>query len=191
MSEEKRFYNPQISVKAVRYPSHILHGVNTYRHECVANFFDVDIMIDENVKEWYTSDTFMPSTDKSIGFDLRAVITNNGTLTIGSGDRIRINTGVHIQPKEPGINGYIFSRSGLGAKEGLVVAQGVGVIDPDYNGPIYIWLLNTSKKPITVQHGDRIAQLIFMRYELPMLHFVDKLEDTTRNDGGFGSTGTK
>ena len=191
MSEEKRYYNPQISVKAVRYPSHILQGVNTYKQLVVANFFDVDIMIDENVKEWYTSDTFMPSTDKSIGFDLRAVVTGGGTLVIGSGDRVRINTGVHIQPKEPGINGYVFSRSGLGAKEGLIVAQGVGVIDPDYTGPIYIWLLNTSKKPIVVQHGDRIAQLIFMRYELPMLHFVDRLEDTTRNAGGFGSTGTK
>ena len=89
----------------------------------------------------------------------------------------------------PGVAGFIYSRSGLGAKHGLTVAQGVGVIDPDYRGEIIVWLLNTADRPLTVQAGDRIAQLVLMPVGVPVVAVVEELGDTARGAGGFGHTG--
>ncbi len=98
-----------------------------------------------------------------------------------SGDAKPVNTAA--------IAGFVYSRSGLGAKHGLVVAQGVGVIDPDYRGEIIVWLLNTSQQEITVHRGDRIAQLLFLTCLCPVFELVDELGQTGRGAGGFGHTG--
>ena len=98
-------------------------------------------------------------------------------------------TGIAISIQQPGVAGFIYSRSGLGAKHGLTVAQGVGVIDPDYRGEIIVWLLNTAQEPRTVSRHERIAQLVLAPIVRPIVTPVDDLDDTSRGDGGFGHTG--
>ena len=128
------------------------------------------------------------ATPESAGVDLRAVLETS-SLTIEPGCRAAVATGIAIEIGQPGIAGFIFSRSGLGAKHGLTVAQGVGVIDPDYRGEIIVWLLNTSEAPVTIQDGDRIAQLVLMPVYAPVVSIVEDLSDTARGAGGFGHTG--
>jgi dUTP pyrophosphatase len=126
-------------------------------------------------------------TDQSAGLDLAAALESD--VTIAPGARAAIPTGVSIEIGRPGIAAFVFSRSGLGAKDGLTVAQGVGVIDPDYRGEIMVWLLNTSCEPRTVRPGQRIAQLLFLPVFTAELTFADELSDTGRGAGGFGHTG--
>ena len=127
-------------------------------------------------------------TADSAGLDLRAAI-DSPSLTIAPGQRAAVPTGIAIEIGEPGLAGFVFSRSGLGAKQGLTVAQGVGVIDPDYRGEIVVWLLNTATEPKTIQANERIAQLVLMPIRSPVVSVVEELGDTTRGAGGFGHTG--
>ena len=108
---------------------------------------------------------------------------------IAPGARAAIPTGIAIEIGQPGVAGFVFSRSGLGAKHGLTVAQGVGVIDPDYRGEIMVWLLNTSSEPRTVANGERIAQLVLLPVFSPVIEVAEELGDTSRGSGGFGHTG--
>ena len=94
-----------------------------------------------------------------------------------------------MEPLTPGIAGFVYSRSGLGAVQGLTVAQGVGVIDPDYRGEIAVVLLNTSGEPRRLRRGDRIAQLVFQPAFQVELEESDSLGQTGRGSGGFGHTG--
>lgn len=128
------------------------------------------------------------ATPGSAGLDLRADIEAE-TLTIAPGARAAVPTGIAIEIDTPGLAGFIYSRSGLGAKHGLTVAQGVGVIDPDYRGEIIVWLLNTSAEPVTISRHERIAQLILAPVVRPIVTPVDELGDTHRGDGGFGHSG--
>ena len=127
-------------------------------------------------------------TAGSAGLDLRADI-EAASLTIAPGHRAAVPTGIAIAIDMPGVAGFIYSRSGLGAKHGLTVAQGVGVIDPDYRGEIIVWLLNTSQEPRTIQANERIAQLVILHVFAPVLQVVEELGDTSRGNGGFGHTG--
>lgn len=131
---------------------------------------------------------FEPSTPTAVGIDLRACFSED-EFSLPPGSRLPIPAGVAIEPVTPGIAGFVYSRSGLGAKRGLVVAQGVGVIDPDYRGEIIVWLLNTSKEIMTVKRGERIAQLVFQPYIRPRIHEAEQLSETLRGSGGFGHTG--
>ena len=97
--------------------------------------------------------------------------------------------GIAIAIDMPGVAGFISSRSGLGAKHGLTVAQGVGVIDPDYTGEILVVLLNTSGQERRIANGERIAQLIFQPFMRPRWREVQDLAPTERGSGGFGHTG--
>jgi len=128
------------------------------------------------------------ATDHSAGLDLRACIDSE-TLEIPAGGRAAVPAGVAIEITRPGIAGFLFSRSGLGTKEGLTVSQGVGVIDPDYRGEIIVSLLNTSGQLRRIQRGQRIAQLVFMPVYTARLTAVDALGETARGAGGFGHTG--
>ncbi|MBF0480175.1 MAG: dUTP diphosphatase [Desulfovibrionaceae bacterium] len=129
-----------------------------------------------------------PATQGSAGADLRAAVAE--AVTIAPGGRAKIPTGLAIEICAPGLAGFVFSRSGLGAKHGLTVAQGVGLIDPDYRGEIIVWLLNTSGEPRTVSPGERIAQLVVMPYAAAQFVLADELGDTCRGEGGFGHTGS-
>ncbi len=128
------------------------------------------------------------ATEHSAGLDLRACI-DTGELEIGPGEKAAIPAGVAIEIREPSVAAYVFSRSGLGTKEGLTVSQGVGVIDPDYRGEIKVSLLNTSGEVRRIKRGQRIAQLVFMPIFQAVINPVDELGDTDRGAGGFGSTG--
>lgn len=125
-------------------------------------------------------------TEGSAGMDIRANITN--PIKLFPHDRFLIPTGLYIQCPE-GIFGGIYPRSGLALKVGLSNANGVGVIDKDYTGEIGIIVLNTSNDPITINPGDRIAQIIFQRYEKCSWLLVDELDKTERGSGGYGHTG--
>ena len=128
------------------------------------------------------------ATPDSAGMDLRACIESE-SLVIEPGQRAPVPAGICIEPRVPGVAGFIYSRSGLGAVKGLTVAQGVGVIDADYRGELVVWLLNTSDRPLAVTRGDRVAQLVFQ----PVLRLEPKavtgLSETERGSGGFGHTG--
>ena len=136
-------------------------------------------------------DFFAPATSSSAGFDLRACLTGDkGTeAIIAPGQRLKIGTGIAVQPRAAGIAGFVYSRSGLGARDGLTVAQGVGVIDPDYTGEILVVLLNTSGQERRIANGERIAQLIFQPFMRPLWREVQELTPTERGSGGFGHTG--
>jgi len=127
-------------------------------------------------------------TAHSAGLDLRACLDAPG-IEIPAGGRAAIPAGVAIEIAESGVAGFVFSRSGLGAKEGLTVSQGVGVIDPDYRGEIIVSLLNTSGQPRRVQRGQRIAQLVFLPVYTARILAADALGETSRGAGGFGHTG--
>lgn len=133
--------------------------------------------------------TLAPATDHSAGVDLRACL-DQPFVDIPAGGRAAIPAGLAVEPATPGVASFVFSRSGLGARDGLTVAQGVGVIDPDYRGEIVVWLLNTSGETRRVARGERIAQLVFLPFVRPEFSFVEELTDTARGGGGFGHTGS-
>jgi len=128
------------------------------------------------------------ATDFSAGLDLRACIDED-ELVFGPGEKKTVPAGLAIEIREPSVAGYVFSRSGLGTREGLTVSQGVGVIDPDYRGEIKVSLLNTSGEVRRIRRGQRIAQLVFMPVFQAVINAVQELGATGRGAGGFGSTG--
>lgn len=147
--------------------------------------------IDVKVKflhEVWEKNTLGYSTEHSAGLDLRACIDAD-EIEIGPGERAAIPAGIAIEIREPGIAGFLYSRSGLGTKEGLTVSQGVGVIDPDYRGEIKVSLLNTSGEKRRITRGQRIAQLVFMPCFQANILRSEELNSTDRGAGGFGSTG--
>lgn len=128
------------------------------------------------------------ATPSSAGMDLRACFAAEA-LVIPAGGRELVPTGIAIQPCAEGIAGFVYSRSGLGAKQGLTVAQGVGLIDPDYTGEIMVMLLNTSPHEREIRRGERMAQLVFQPYFRAAIQTVPALNPTERGSGGFGHTG--
>lgn len=138
------------------------------------------------------------ATPCSAGLDLRACLPLDQTsLSIAPGARAAVPTGIAIeivapQPEGWHLAGFVYARSGLGAVQGLTVAQGTGLIDPDYRGEITVFLLNTSAETRVVQRGDRIAQLVFQpvaRLDVVALAHGEALGSTERGAGGFGHTG--
>ena len=127
------------------------------------------------------------ATSGSVGLDLRACLEED-EAAIPAGGRLAIPSGIAVEPLTPGIAGFVYSRSGLGAMQGLTVAQGVGVIDPD-RGEITVVLLNTSNEERRLRRGDRIAQLVFQPALQVELEECETLGATGRGSGGFGHTG--
>ncbi len=125
-------------------------------------------------------------TPGSAGYDLCACIA--GEFTIEPGELAIFPTGLAAEIPQ-GCAGMIFTRSGLGVKHGIAVANGVGVIDSDYRGEIHVGLRNSSKTAYTIQPGERIAQLIIMPVCLPAVEEAVELSGTQRGENGFGSTG--
>ena len=128
------------------------------------------------------------STAQSAGMDLRAFITE--PIILGSLDRALIPTGLYIEMPE-GYEAQVRPRSGLAIKYGVTVLNSPGTIDADYRGEICVELINLSNKPYTVEPGDRIAQLVFNKYEQAKFIEVEELSETERGEGGFGHTGNK
>ncbi|MFP4392738.1 MAG: dUTP diphosphatase [Desulfohalobiaceae bacterium] len=126
----------------------------------------------------------------SAGLDLRACLEDE-SLCLQPGDKQTLSCGLALEIVSPGYAGFIYSRSGLGTKQGLVVTQGVGVIDPDYRGEIKVSLLNVSNQSQSINHGQRIAQLLFLPVRQARIKNVDALNHTERGEGGFGHSGAK
>ena len=101
-----------------------------------------------------------------------------------------VPTGIAMEIPE-GYFGAIYPRSGLASKKGLRLSNCVGVIDEDYRGEVGVPLYNDSPETQYIQAGERIAQLIIQPYMTIEFSEVEELSDTTRGEGGFGSTGTK
>ena len=148
-------------------------------------------MIQVNVKR--LSDTAILPTygsEKAAGMDLYADTKSLGAdkLYIGPGDYLKIPTGFAFELPE-GYCGLIFARSGLSTKKGLRPSNCVGVCDEDYKGNYIVAVYNDSHEIQVIEHGDRIAQLVFTPYVQAELTEVDNLSETNRGEGGFGSTG--
>lgn len=123
---------------------------------------------------------------EAAGADLYACLEE--PVTIGPGQSGWIGTGISMEvPK--GHAGLIYARSGLACKRGLAPANKVGVVDSDYRGQVVVVLHNHSDQPQTVEHGERIAQMVIAPVVTPPYEEVDELTDSRRGCGGFGSTG--
>ncbi|QOR59873.1 dUTPase [uncultured phage cr271_1] len=126
------------------------------------------------------------ATILSAGMDLRAFITE--PVILGVIDRALIPTGLYIEMPE-GYEAQVRPRSGLAIKHGITVINSPGTIDADYRGEICVELVNLSNTPFTVEPGERIAQLIFAKYEKADFIEVEELSKTERGTGGIGHTG--
>ncbi len=125
---------------------------------------------------------------EAAGYDLFADLAE--PVGIAPGETRMIGTGLAMEiPK--GYFGAIFARSGLALKEGLRPANCVGVVDSDYRGPFMIALHNDSSEMRTIVPGERIAQMVVVPYLEVEFDVVRELEETSRGEGGFGSTGKK
>lgn len=122
------------------------------------------------------------------GADLYAV--TDGPVTVAAGQTVLIHTGLALAIPQ-GFVGLVYARSGLATKQGLAPANKVGVIDADYRGELMVALHNHSGETRTVEHGDRIAQLVIAPYLTAQFTQQEELDDTVRGEGGFGSTGSK
>jgi len=123
--------------------------------------------------------------DGDAGFDLTSV----EEADLGPGERRTIATGIAVAIP-PGHAGFVQPRSGLAARHGITVVNSPGLIDSGYRGEVRVLLLNTDPDiPFDVAVGDRIAQLLIVRFESPPPVEVDSLDETARGSGGFGSTG--
>ena len=128
-----------------------------------------------------------PATDLSAGADLLAAVTE--ALILPPGGRAIIPTGIAIG-MPGGFEAQIRPRSGLAAKHGVTVLNAPGTIDADYRGEIGVILINHGEEPFTVTRGQRIAQLVIAPVRRAEWLEVDRLDQTPRGEGGFGSTGT-
>ena len=127
-------------------------------------------------------------TAQSAGADLYSGMEQ--PVTIEPGKTEFIHTGIAIAIPE-GLVGLVYARSGMACKKGVAPANKVGVIDSDYRGEIIVALHNHSDAAVTIEPGDRVAQIVLAPYITAAFNEVEELSDTVRGEGGFGSTGTK
>lgn len=125
-------------------------------------------------------------TLSSAGMDLRAHLET--PVTLHPGERQLIPTGLYIELPE-GYEGQVRPRSGLALKHGITVLNSPGTIDADYRGEVRVILINMSNESFEIINGERIAQLIVAKHERVEWLETEVLEESTRGEGGFGSTG--
>ena len=146
-------------------------------------------ILDDRLRQWG-----LPTykTDMAAGIDLYACLDTPLDLE-PQAPAVLIPTGMAIFVNEASVAAMVYPRSGLGHKRGLVLGNGTGVIDPDYQDQLYVSAWNRNPDPdaaIRINPGDRIAQLVFTPVLRPKLVEVDDFSHaTTRGVGGFGSTG--
>jgi dUTP pyrophosphatase len=135
-----------------------------------------------------------PATPGSAGVDLRACI--DAPLTIAPGQCVLIPTGIAIHLADPGLAALILPRSGLGHRHGIVLGNGTGLIDSDYQGPLMVSCWNRQSPSteasgaFTIEPMERIAQLVIVPVLQPRFRVVESFDTSTRGQGGFGSTGS-
>jgi len=126
------------------------------------------------------------ATEHAAGYDVRsaeeAVILQPGEIRL-------VATGLVMElPLD--VECQVRPRSGLALRHGITLPNSPGTIDPDYRGELRVIMQNLGPEPVTLERGERIAQLVFARFHAPEIVEVDELSDTGRGQGGFGSTGT-
>lgn len=139
------------------------------------------------VKIEVTAEEYLPiyATEGSAGADLKSVID----YILRTGERKLIPTGIRMAiPNEYEVQ--IRPRSGLALKYGITMPNAPGTIDSDYRGEVGVILQNLGEWDFEIKKGDRIAQMIVGKYSVADFVKVDKLNETERGEGGFGSTGT-
>jgi dUTP pyrophosphatase len=127
-------------------------------------------------------------TELAAGMDLRANLES--PVDIQTGQRVLIPTGLMIELPE-GYEAQIRPRSGLALKYGITVLNAPGTIDADYRGEIKVLLINHGEETFTINHGERIAQMIISKHERADWEITTTLNETKRGSGGYGSTGHK
>jgi dUTP pyrophosphatase len=129
------------------------------------------------------------ATEHSAGLDLRAAL--DAPLELAPGDTALIPSGLAIHLADPTLCAVILPRSGLGHRHGIVLGNGTGLIDADYQGPLMISTWNRGRETFTIAPGDRIAQLVVLPIVRATLQVVDTFEESARGSGGFGHTGVR
>ena len=129
------------------------------------------------------------ATPGAAGLDLRAIL--DAPLVLEPGQTTLIKTGLSIYIGNPHFAAVILPRSGLGHKHGIVLGNGTGLIDSDYQGELMVSCWNRGQTAFTINHGERIAQLVIVPVLQAQFELVDEFHaDSARGAGGFGSTGT-
>ena len=129
------------------------------------------------------------ATEASAGMDLRAALEVE--LVLAPGDAALVPSGLSIHVADPGLCALVLPRSGLGNRHGIVLGNGTGLIDADYQGPLLISAWNRGREAFTIQPGDRIAQLVLAPIVRATLKVVDTFAGSARGEGGFGHTGVR
>ncbi len=125
-------------------------------------------------------------TEGAAGMDLCAAISE--PVTLKPLERKLIPTGLKIE-LEHGYEAQIRPRSGLSIKHGITLINCIGTIDEDYRGEVCIPMVNVSNEEYTILPDERIAQMVIAKYEQAKIEVVTELTETSRGEGGFGSTG--
>jgi dUTP pyrophosphatase len=128
------------------------------------------------------------ATSGSAGMDLSAALSES--VVLQAGERKLISTGIRLAMPED-VEAQVRPRSGLALKKGLTVLNSPGTIDSDYRGDVGVILINLSGEPVTIEPGERIAQLVFARFCRVSWNVVEELPESERGAGGFGHTGIK
>ena len=127
------------------------------------------------------------ATAQSAGYDVRSA---EADLELQPGEIRAVSTGL-IMELPPRVECQVRPRSGLAARFGITLPNSPGTIDPDYRGELKVLLQNGGPAPVAIKRGERIAQLVFARFEAPEVVEAEGLTETDRGQGGFGSTGTR
>ena len=151
-----------------------------------AHVLDVQVLDPRFGQEWP-----LPAyaTDASAGLDLRAAL--DAPLQLAPGDAALVPSGISVHIADPALCAVILPRSGLGHKHGIVLGNGTGLIDADYQGPLMISTWNRGGAAYTIEPGDRIAQLVLLPIVRATLQVVDTFDESGRGAGGFGHTGLR
>jgi dUTP pyrophosphatase len=126
------------------------------------------------------------ASEGAAGADIRAAVTE--PLVVESRERVAVATGLVIEIPD-GYEAQVRPRSGLAYKHGLTVVNAPGTIDSDYRGELKVLLVNLGSEPVTVERGDRVAQLVIAPVTRAEFAEEKDLSSTVRGEGGFGSTG--
>jgi len=126
------------------------------------------------------------ATPQAAGYDIRSA---EDEVVLAPGEIRLVGTGLLMELPE-GVECQVRPRSGLALKHGITLPNSPGTIDPDYRGEVKIIMQNSGTKSVALSRGERVAQLVFARFEALDVEEVDGLSDTERGAGGFGSTGT-
>ena len=136
----------------------------------------------------HAGDLSLPSYESkaAAGMDLRAALSD--PISIKPGDRMLVPTGLKMAIPT-GFEAQIRPRSGLAYRHGVTLLNTPGTIDADYRGEVKVLIINHGEHAFTISHGDRIAQMVIAPVSQATIKEADSLDETERNEGGFGSTG--